>query len=161
MVLLCKSTSYLLFKAGELQRDRLIDPPGNDFCPGLTFNPLEKSILPIPSYLLFVKHSRLEVTVKISLAACRLLLKVGLFPCIQQCEASGKGAFPLLPLGKYMENLCSGMQQVCPSLVTPFYYVCCTISSLEYFSWLCLLKGQARFRYNIIQTSKDIIPSTA
>lgn len=63
---------YLLFRAGELPWDWLIDPNGNDSCPGLltvTFNPVEKSIPPVLTYLLFVKHSWLQVPVKISLAA--------------------------------------------------------------------------------------------
>lgn len=69
---------YLLFKAGELPWDWLIDPSGNDSCPGLltvTFSPLEKSIPPILAYLLFVKHSWLQVPVKISLAACHFYVQ--------------------------------------------------------------------------------------
>lgn len=67
---------YLLFKAGEFPWDWLIDPNGNDSCPGLlttTFSPLEKSIPPILDYLLFVKHSWLQVPVKMSWAACLFL----------------------------------------------------------------------------------------
>lgn len=77
-VLLCPSAGYLLFKAGELPWDWLIDPNGNDSCPGLltvTFNPLEKSIPPILAYLLFVKHSWLRVPVKISSAACHFYVQ--------------------------------------------------------------------------------------
>lgn len=123
---------YLLFKAGELPWDWLIDPNGNDSCPGLltvTFNPLEKSIPPILAYLLFVKHSWLQVSVKIILAARHFYVQ-GQINSLQAAVGSflKKHISPLILQEKNTLNLWSGMQQVLPSLLTPAPFYCESIS---------------------------------
>lgn len=99
-VLLCPSEVTCYSKQEQLPWDWLIDPNGNDSCPGLltmTFNPVEKSIPPILAYLLFVKHSWLQVPVKISLAACHYFYVQGQINSLHPAVGSflKKHIFPL------------------------------------------------------------------
>lgn len=95
----------------------------------MTFNPLEKSIPPILAYLLFVKHSWLQVPVTIILAAWFCLCsRSDEFLASNSGELLEKTHFPPLPPGKNTWKLWSGMQQVLPSLVTPTPFYCESIS---------------------------------
>lgn len=144
---------YFLFRAGELPWDWLIDPDGNDSCPGLltmTFNPVEKSIPPVLLYLLFVKHSWLGVPVQIGLAACHFCVQGQINPCIQQWGASWKSTFFHLFLQeKNTGNLWPGMQQVLQPLELLFSIFTAPFYCKSFYLPVVSFKKQVKFRCKI------------